>query len=123
MKEMNGIDIEIQPIHKIVTFECNKFTKEEFFKRISLVVRSRQSVQLNWAEGIVFVITPYQPNSDVVIKEALKGTVYWSNVIFAKMEKYEPVLKFGAFEIPLFDQSTNSILKEVALWLKERLLS
>jgi len=115
------IEITVQPIKKIVIFECTEFSFEELFKRVELMVRSGQPVVLSWAEGIVFLAMPYQPNSDVMIEQALKGTMYLALVMFSSMPKYQPIKKFGAREIPIIDQTPIPYLKQVAQWLKKRI--
>lgn len=120
MEEKKGVDIIFQPIKKIVIFNYIEFSKEEFFKRMELISSAGQPIALNWAEGIVFLFSPYQPESDVIVQEALKGTMYLDSVIFALMPKYQPVLKIGAREIPIMDQTTVPHLNQVAKWLKKK---
>jgi hypothetical protein len=121
MKENEKIEIFTQPIKKIVVFECTELSNEEFFQRMELIAKSGQPLMLNWAEGIVFLFLPYQPNSDVIIEEALKGTVYWAGVTFSSMPKYQLIKKFGAREIPIVDQTSIPFLRQVAQWLKKRI--
>ena len=119
MKE--EIEIIVQPIKKIVIFECTEFSNEEFFKRIELMAMSGQPLVLNWAEGIVFLSLPYQPDSDIIIEEAMKGTIYLAGVMFSSMPKYQPIKKFGAREVPIIDQTSIPYLRQVAQWLKKRI--
>jgi len=115
------IEISVQPIKKIVIFECTEFSTKEFFKRVELMVRSGHPVALSWAEGIVFLAMPYQPNSDVMIEQALKGTMYLASVMFSSMPKYQSIKKMGAREIPVIDQTPIPHLRQVAQWLKKRI--
>ena len=115
------IEISVQPIKKIVIFECIEFSTKEFFKRVELMVRSGHPVTLSWAEGIVFLAMPYQPNSDVMIEQALKGTMYLASVMFSSMPKYQSIKKMGAREIPVIDQTPIPYLRQVAQWLKKRI--
>ena len=119
MKEK--IEIIVQSIKKIVIFECTEFSIEEFFKRIELVAISGQPVALSWSEGIVFLPVPYQPDSDIIIEEALKGTIYWGAVMFSSMPEYHPIKKFGAREIPIIDQTSIPYFRQVAQWLKKKI--
>ena len=114
-------EIIIQPIKKIVIFECTELSIEELFQRIELLARSGQPVALNWAEGIVFLCMPYQPDSDLMIEQTLKGTMYWAIAIFSSMPKYQPIKKFGAREIPIIDQTSIPYLRQVAQWLKKKI--
>lgn len=120
MEEKKKVDIIFQPIKKIVIFNYTEFPKEEFFKRMELIASVGQPIASNWAEGIVFLFSPYQPESDVIIQEALKGTMYLDSVIFTLMPKYQPILKIGAREIPIVDQTTVPHLSQIAKWLKKQ---
>lgn len=120
MEEENTTQVMVKPIKQVIIFECTELTSKEFFERMSLIVRSRQPIQLNWAEGVIFVASPYQPKSDIIIKEALKGIIYWSSVIFTSMPKYERTMKFGAFAAPIIDRTSNPTLRNIAEWLKKR---
>jgi len=119
MKE--EIEIIVQPIKKIIIFECTQLPNEEFFKRVELIAVSGQPIALNWSEGIVFLAGPYQPDSDIIIEDALKGTMYWEGVIFSSMPKYQSIKKFGAREVPIIDQTSIPYLRQVAQWLKKRI--
>ena len=121
MKENEKIEIVVQPIKKLVIFEKRVLSSKEFFKRIELIVISGRPIALNWAEGIVFLYMPYQPNSDIMIEETLKGTMYWATVLFTSMPEYKPLKKFGAREIPIVDQTSIPYLRQVAQWLKKRI--
>ena len=115
------IEVIVRPIKKIVIFECTEFSNEEFFKRVELMAMSGQPVVLNWAEEIVFLALPYQPESDIIIEQTMKGTIYWAGVMFSSMSKYQPIKKFGAREVPIIDQTPIPYLRQVAQWLKKRI--
>ncbi|MDH5376502.1 MAG: hypothetical protein OEW95_11940 [Candidatus Bathyarchaeota archaeon] len=115
------IEIIVQPIKKIVIFECTQLPNEEFFKRVELMAMSGQPLVLNWAEGIVFLPLPFQPESDIIIEQAMKGIVYWAVVMFSSMPKYQLIKKFGAREVPIIDQTSIPYLRQVAQWLKKRI--
>lgn len=120
MEEDEKIEITLQPIKKIVILECTELSIEEFFKRIELMAISGQPVGLNWAEGIVFLALPYQPDNDIIIEQTLRGTMHWAAVMFSQMPEYQPIKKVGAREIPIIDQTPIPHLRQVAQWLKNR---
>ena len=120
-KKNEKIEITVSPIKKMVIFECTELSTEEFFKRVELMAISGQPIALNWSEGIVFLALPYQPDSDIIIEQTLKGTFYWSTVVFSSMPNYQPIKKFGAREVPVIDQTSISYLRQVAQWLKKRI--
>jgi hypothetical protein len=120
MVNENEVNIFIKQIQNIFIFECTEFRVDEFLKKLGLIVRSRQPIRLDWAEGVIFSASPYQPKSDIIIKEALKGNIYWSSVLFALMPEYKQLIKFGAFEVPVINQEKNSTLRQVGLWLAKQ---
>jgi len=115
------IEITVQPMKKIVIFECTEFSTKEFFKRVELIVRTGHPVAPSWAEGIVFLVEPYQPDSDVMIEQALKGTMYLASVMFSLMPEYQSIKKMGTMEVPIIDQTPIPYLRQVAQWLKKRI--
>lgn len=117
----NKIEIVEQPVKKIVILSSAKFSLEEFFQRVELMVRAGQPVGLNWVEGVVFIYAQYLPDSDTMVEEALQGIHYWSSLAFAPMPKYEPTRKVGAMEIPIINQSSVPELKQVGQWLSKKI--
>jgi len=120
-EEHEKIEITVSPIRKIVIFECTKLSIEELFTRVELMAMSGMPIALNWSEGIVFFGVPYQSDSDLIIEQALKGTIYWSTLIFSPMPNYQPIKKVGGREVPIIDQTSIPFLNQVAQWLKKRL--
>ena len=127
MEKENKIEIVEHPIKKIVVLSVTQLSSEEFFKRMDLNARalamSGQTLMLNWAEGVVFLVSPYHPDSDIIIEEALKGVQYFSGVVFASMPRYESARKLsvGVGEIPIVDQTSVPEMKQIAQWLKSKI--
>lgn len=127
MEKENKIEIVEHPIKKIVILSATQLSPEEFFKRMDLTARalamSGQPLMLSWAEGIVFLVSPYHPDSDIIIEEALKGTQFFSGVIFASMPRYESAKKLsvGIREIPIINQTSVTEMKQIAQWLKKKI--
>ena len=120
MSEIEQVEIEVRPIKKIIVFEILRLNIEELLERMGLMVRVGQLAPLQWAEGIVFFATPFHPECEVIVKEAMKGNVYWGGVVFAEMPKYEPAKKIGGIEIPIVNQTPSSHIRQVTQWLKKR---
>ncbi len=114
------VEIVVQPTKKIVILDCTEFPLEEFFKRVELIARTGHPIALNWAEGIVFVSMPFPHDSDLIIEEALKGTMYLASVMFSSMPKYQSIKKMGTLEIPIVDQTSVPHLRQVAKFLITR---
>jgi hypothetical protein len=122
MEKENKIEIVENPIKKIVILSSAQISLEEFFKRAELFAMAGQPIMLNWAEGIVFLIVPFQSDSDILIEETLKGTQYLSTVLFASMPKYESMKKVGGVrEIPIVDQTSISDTRQIAQWLQKKI--
>jgi hypothetical protein len=125
MEEKNKIEIVEHPIKKIIVLSTTQLSLEEFFKRMDLTARALamtgQPFMLNWAEGIIFLVSPYAPDSDIIIEDALEGVQYFASLVFASMPRYEPTRKLGALEIPIIDQTSLSEMKQIAQWLKNRI--
>jgi hypothetical protein len=79
MNESEKIEIEIRPVKKIVIFEALKLSVNELLNRMGLLARAGQLVPLNWSEGIVLLATPFHPECDVIVEEAMKGNMYFGN--------------------------------------------
>ncbi len=125
MEKENKIEIVEHPIKKFVILSTTQLSLQEFFKRMDLTARALamtgQPLMLNWAEGIIFLISPYHSDSDIIIEETLKGTQYLASIAFASMPKYEPARKLGVGEIPIIDQTSLTEMKQIAQWLKNRI--
>jgi hypothetical protein len=125
MEKENRIEIVEYPIKKIVILSTTQLSLEEFFMRMVLTAKALamagQSLALSWAEGIIFFISPYHSDSDIIIEETLKGTQYFSGVIFASMPRYESAKKVSGGEIPIIDQTSLPEMKQIAQWLKNKI--
>ena len=57
---------------------------------------------------------------DVMIEQAMKGTMYLAAVIFSSMPEYQSIKKMGALEVPIIDQTPITHLRQVPRWLKKK---
>ena len=62
-----------------------------------------------------------QPESDVMIEQAMKGTMYLASVMFSSMPEYQSIKKLGALEVPIIDQTSIPYMRQVGQWLKKRI--
>jgi hypothetical protein len=125
MEKENKIEIVEHPIKKIIILSAIQLSPEEFFKRMDLTARALamagQPLMLNWAEGIIFLVSPYHSDSDIIVGETLKGTQYFSSVVFASMPRYESNKKLGVGDIPVIDQTSFPEMRQIAQWLKNKI--
>jgi hypothetical protein len=105
-----------------VILEMVEYDIRKLAETCALLIDSGRPVILNWAEGIAFHHQPLPYNTKELLKERMRGKIYWANVIFAAMQEYHPSLKVGARDIPVL-MNPNPVLKSVASWLKTMLKS
>jgi hypothetical protein len=100
---------------EIVEYELTKLAET-----CALLIDTGRPLILSWAEGIAFHHQPLPINTKELLKERMKGRIYWGSIIFAAMPVYRPSLKVGPRDIPVL-MNPNLILRNVAAWLKNRL--
>jgi hypothetical protein len=114
------VEIVYKPMKKVVVLDLTEYDVDQFVSDIVTLARTGQHVGVLWAEGVLFVPVPMPPETDRVMDDLLEGTAYWTGVMFALKDKYEPTVKKGGIEVPVMDASPNKAMRDVALWLKER---
>ncbi len=116
------VKITFKPIREVVIFECVYYpTIQELAESLKILVKLGQPAVLAWAEGVLFMHTSLSPTTDKIFSEFVNGRVYWPSVSYTLMPEYQSVVKVDALEIPVVNVSYNSVLREVAKWLKSRI--
>jgi len=103
-------------ILEIVEYDLGKLAET-----CALLIDAGRPVILSWAEGIAFHHQPLPLNTKELLKERMRGRIYWASVIFAAMPAHHPSLKVGPRDIPVL-MNPNPVLKNVAAWLKASLI-
>ena len=118
----NDVTIKYEPFKEIVIMEKTRFSTPEEIARFTSVIAGGKLAGLYWVDGVVFLYFPLPASNQAVAKALLdSGRVYWTFVGFAPMPKYEPTIETKEkMIIPVVDISADSVLKSVALWLKEQ---
>ena len=115
-----SVRVTYKPIKEIVILEAIRYSSvEDFVRSLEPALKAGQPVVLLWAEGIVLQHSPLPPTTEFLVKEHIKGRVYWSHVAYAPMPKYESTIKVGALEIPIIKAEAPALI-EAARWLKAR---
>lgn len=116
------VKITHDPIKEIVIKEYVRFEKvEELIYIFAQLRASGAPVSLNWANGLVFVYSPLTPENDLVLKAFLEGKIYWTNVSFAEMPNYKPLVETKErVQVPIINASSSSIIVQVMEWLKQQ---
>ncbi len=97
-----------------------EYRLQELAEACALLIDAGRPVILNWAEGVAFHHMPLPFNTKELLKERMRGRIYWASVMYAGMPDYRPGLKVGARDVPVL-ATPNPVLKKVALWIKQRL--
>jgi len=118
-----GAEIVIEPYKKIVIHEI---IENRFSDMVGGLVAQAMAAggttipMLNWCNGVAFVIAPFNPNSEEVIAEQLKGIVHYAAVNFAVKERFERDVRLPEGTIRLIDQSANPNFVKLADLLKAK---
>jgi hypothetical protein len=118
----NEVAITYSPFKEIVILEKTRFNTPEDIARFASVIAGGKLAGLYWVDGVVFLYFPLPASTTVVAKELLEnGKVYWTFVGYALMPKYAQVIETKEkMIVPVVDISSDSILRDVAQWLKSK---
>ncbi|KON30308.1 hypothetical protein AC482_04255 [miscellaneous Crenarchaeota group-15 archaeon DG-45] len=114
------VKIRHMPASELVILEMVEYNLRELAETCTLLMEAGRPVVLNWAEGVVFYHQPLPFNTKELMRERMKGRIYWASVIYSAMPEHQAILRVGAREIPVV-ATPNPVLKHVARWLGEQL--
>lgn len=114
------MEIIIEPWKKLVVHELTEYQFEDFLHIMGATARAAGGgiINMNWANGVVFQIMSMPP-AEAIVQESLKGTIHYSNVLFALKEKFEKEIhkEYGTFLMT--DMSANESFVQLSTVLKE----
>jgi len=118
----NEVTIKYEPFKEIVVMEKTRFGTVDEIARFTSVIAGGKLAGLYWVDGVVFLYFPLPVSNGAVARALLENNrVYWTFVGYALMPKYEPTIETKEKMIlPVVDISADTVLKSVALWLKEQ---
>ena len=118
----NEVTVKYEPFKEIVIMEKTRFATAEEIARFTSVIAGGKLAGLYWVDGVVFLYFPLPASNGAVARALLENNrVYWTFVGYALMPKYEPTIETKEKMIlPVVDISADTVLKSVALWLKEQ---
>ncbi len=116
------VTVTYDPFKEIVVMEKTHFNNPEELARFTSVIAGGKLAGLYWVEGVVFLYFPLPASTAAVAKELLEQRkVYWTYVGYALMPRYQQTIETKEkMIVPVVDISSDSILKAVAIWLKEQ---
>lgn len=114
------INIEYQPIKKIVILEATELNHKELFTRVSRIRQAGEPAALSWADGFIFFTTPTPLEIREVGQALIKGTVYLNSIDYSIMRQYKSFVEAGTDRIPVLDQSKDRVSLVIVKWIKSR---
>jgi hypothetical protein len=116
------VAIKYDPFKEIIIMEKTRFKSPDELARFTSVIAGGKLAGVYWAEGVVFLYFPLPPSNSAVARMLVEnGKVFWTFVGYSIMPKYESTIETKEkMIIPVIDISTNPLLTNVALWLKEQ---
>ena len=115
------VEIIYSPIKEVVIGECVQYPSLEVLcgTITSYIGDTKRPITLNWSNEIAFSYIPLPATTEGLIKERMKGRIYWSSAIFSLMPDYKPKMKVGKLDVRII-KTLNPLLKQVSNWLKDR---
>lgn len=115
------LQISIEPYKKIVVHEVLEIKFNDLIEQIINQTRSAGGTTiplLSWCNGVAFQIVPFNPNSEEIIRESLKGTIHYAALTFAIKERFEREIIRPSGTVLLVDQSANGNFMALAETMK-----
>ena len=106
----HDLQISIEPYRKIVIHEVIQLGFHDFVDQIlnqTRAVGGGAIPVLSWCDGIVFQISSFNPNSEEIIRESLRGTIHYSAVTFALKPNFEREVIRPGGTVRLVNQAAN----------------
>jgi len=118
----NEVTVKYEPFQEIIIMEKTFFSTPEDIARFTSIIAGGKLAGLYWVDGVVFLYFPLPASTTAVAKALIEnGRVYWTFVGYSFMPKYEPTIETKEkMIIPVVNISSDSVLKQVAQWLKEQ---
>ncbi len=118
-RRADDVEIVYRPAKRIIILDYFQFSKDALAQMFARLIHSGLPVMAQWAEGVLFIHFPLNPETNDLMDSYLKGEVVWNTVNFALMPKYSPFIKVAGLEVPVINVSDHPILRKVAKWLKQ----
>jgi hypothetical protein len=117
------VNISYEGWKEIVISEVLELDNQMFFEdivRLTLAQGLQIQPTVNWVDGIAFVAIPFQ-DTDVIVREKLKGTLHFASVMFTRMDFKETyAIRVGNNDLSArLRKPTNPLLLQLAAFLKD----
>jgi hypothetical protein len=118
----NELVVKYEPFKEIIVMEKDYFATYDDIARFASIVAGGKAAGLYWAEGVVFLYFPLPASTETTAKMLVEhGRVYWTFLGYSLMPKYQAVIETREkMIVPVVDMTSNTLIRKVALWLKEQ---
>lgn len=117
------MEFKIEPYERIVIHELVEYALSDLIDLILIGTQAAGGTTIplvQWADGVVIQIQSFNPNSDVIIGEQMKGTVHYASVRFARKEAFEKEIHGQKGTVRLIDASASPTIRGLASFLNDQ---
>ena len=115
------VEVEYQPIKKIIVHEAIKHTFDEFVRMFAQTKPNFPPQPVRWVDGIIFNYSSIPLTPELINERVRDGVVHWDFIIFAEMSDYQNIITHPDTQVQLrvIDNSNNSAIGDVIRHFKE----
>lgn len=117
------MEIKVEPYEKVVIHELVEYNLNDLIDLILIGTQAAGGTTIplvQWADGVVIQIQLFNPNSDAVIGEQMRGTIHYAVVRFARKDKFEKEVHGQKGTVRLVDASASPTVRGIAAFLKNQ---
>lgn len=110
------VDVEYQPIRKIIVHEAIKHSLDEFRRMYANPKPNGGPPDtVRWIDGVVFSFSAIQPTPELTNERVRDGTIHWDFIIFAEMPDHQNIVTHPETQTQLrvTDNTNNSAIADV----------
>ena len=96
-------------------------TLDDLAAVVALSAAAGHPTALCWGEGVLFIPSEAFPDSEIMVEKYLEGETHWASVAYTRLDKFQDKIRVSGMEIPVVDVSRSKVMRETAIWLKERI--
>ncbi|MDE1855946.1 MAG: hypothetical protein KGH49_01790 [Candidatus Micrarchaeota archaeon] len=117
------VKITYVPNQELIVHDVIKLDKDEILR---MNITPNGNMPVYWCDGILYAASGLPPTPEV-ISDQLKGKIHWSEVRFADMKKYTPLLSLNEEEykatmnFKVIDTSIFGLHTDFVKWLKSHI--
>jgi hypothetical protein len=105
-------------IHEVLELDNQMFFED--IVRLTLAQGIQVQPSVNWVDGVAFVAIPFQ-ETDVTVREKMKGILHFASVMFTRMEFRETyTIRMANNDLSArLRKPTNPLLLQLAAYVKD----